>query len=146
MQIPLQSNYREILQPISGNASPHIRNSLKPLQVNYHLLANYPQKLNQFPVQAKGFADRSVRYLYYTFRYIFTVCTMALTKAIENRYWKNHVATDFFGQFCRIVKKGLGFSFFCNPGFVMVGKSEVICAQGSFVFMVTPLYAIRKTD
>ena len=27
MQIPLQSNYREILQPILGNASPHIRNS-----------------------------------------------------------------------------------------------------------------------
>ena len=29
---------------------------LQPLQVNYHLLVNYPQTLKEFQVQAKGFA------------------------------------------------------------------------------------------
>ena len=34
MQIPLQSNYREILQPILGNASPHIRNTAEKNMTN----------------------------------------------------------------------------------------------------------------
>ena len=39
-----------------GNCFTLYQEFLQPLQVNYHLLVNYPQRLKQFLVQAKGFA------------------------------------------------------------------------------------------
>ena len=70
----IEANANTVAIQLPGNPVAYIgkcftpyQEFLQPLQVNYHLLANYPQKLKQFPVQAKGFADRSVKYLYYTY-------------------------------------------------------------------------------
>ena len=80
---PIEANANTVAIQLPGNPVAYIgkcftpyQEFLQPLQVNYHLLANYPQKLKQFPVQAKGFADRSVKYLYYTYNlpiYIYSV-------------------------------------------------------------------------
>ena len=80
---PIEANANTVAIQLPGNPVAYIgkcftpyQEFLQPLQVNYHLLANYPQKLKQFPVQAEGFADRSVKYLYYTYNlpiYIYSV-------------------------------------------------------------------------
>ena len=85
---PIEANANTVAIQLPGNPVAYIgkcftpyQEFLQPLQVNYHLLANYPQKLKQFPVQAKGFADRSVKYLYYTYNlpiYIYSVDSQCL--------------------------------------------------------------------
>ena len=84
---PIEASANTVAIQLPGNPVAYIgkcftpyQEFLQPLQVNYHLLANYPQKLKQFPVQAKGFADRSVKYLYYTYNlpiYIYSVCLLS---------------------------------------------------------------------
>ena len=112
---PIEANANTVAIQLPGNPVAYIgkcftpyQEFLQPLQVNYHLLANYPQKLKQFPVQAKGFADRSVKYLYYTYnlpiyiysvsyeiwqidiQYSHTVVCIKDGKPSFLRFWKNH--------------------------------------------------------
>ena len=68
---------------------------LQPLQVNYHLLVNYPQTLKEFQVQAKGFAGCGnficISFSQYSFLPIdiYSACKKS-QKKFENKFGLRH--------------------------------------------------------
>ena len=52
----IETNGNTSVIPITSKSFSLYRKFLQPLQVCYHFLLNHPQRLKQFPVQAKGLA------------------------------------------------------------------------------------------